>query len=123
MDCGRDQLGTHRQRTPPGPQQPPQPHDEWIVSASGRVSFVPFAAPTSGSIVVSQARWPDPAAVDTVVIAASDEFADALPGTALSGAGPLLLVPPQDDGSWADVQHEIDRLVVVPRHVVDGAMK
>lgn len=62
-------------------------------------------------IAISQDSFPEDGSADAVVLARSDEFADALSGTplAVQENGPLLITPP--DRLRDDVQAEIQRLL------------
>lgn len=64
--------------------------------------------PVGGAIMISQARFAADQA-DYVVLATTNDFADALAATPLLGAGPLLFTPP--DMLPTEVSAEVDRVV------------
>jgi len=93
---------------------------KWSVSVPTEVAEIEGANRYATAVATSVETYPDPDAVDIVVVATGENWPDALGGTALAGtvSGPLLLTRP--DELPAEVAAEIVRLDPKRAYVLGG---
>lgn len=89
--------------------QDPEPGEPGVA----RVEGVDSGHPRAVAIELCRVRHPDAESIERIALARDDEFADALAGSSLPGAGCILFTPGgPDEPLHPDVRAEIDRVMV-----------